>query len=98
MPRERLKLERNLDGVKAQEPAIHIGPVGSGDMVIKSGEHRDEIAQPHRIVAFEMEGAGVSEETPCVVVKGVCDYADCHKNKNGRTLPPLPPRLRSKPF
>ena len=81
VPRERLKLERDLDGGKAQEPAIHIGPVGSGDMVIKSGEHRDGIAQPHRIVAFEMEGAGVSEEIPCVVVKGVCDYADCHKNK-----------------
>ncbi|KAL2199556.1 hypothetical protein P885DRAFT_29928, partial [Corynascus similis CBS 632.67] len=49
--------------------------------VIKSGEHRDQIARAKGIIAFEMEGAGVAEEIPCVVIKGVCDYADCHKNK-----------------
>jgi nucleoside phosphorylase/tetratricopeptide (TPR) repeat protein len=80
VPRERLRLR--LETVKTTpEPAIHIGPVGSGDMTIKSGEHRDGIARPQRIIAFEMEGAGVAEEIPCVVIKGVCDYADCHKNK-----------------
>ena len=33
-----------------------------------------------------MEGAGDWDEMPCIVVKGVCDYADCHKHKGGRTL------------
>jgi nucleoside phosphorylase len=28
-----------------------------------------------------MEGAGVWDAFPCVVIKGVCDYADSHKNK-----------------
>lgn len=81
VPRKRLRLKRETESEKAQEPAIHIGPVGSGDTVIKSGEHRDGIARPKGIIAFEMEGAGVAEEIPCVVIKGVCDYADCHKNK-----------------
>ena len=48
---------------------------------MKSGEDRDKIAKKENIIAFEMEGAGVWEEVPCIIVKGVCDYADCQKNK-----------------
>ncbi|KAL6407295.1 zinc finger protein [Ilyonectria robusta] len=48
---------------------------------MKSGKDRDRIAAAHNLTAFEMEGAGVWEEVPCIVVKGVCDYADSHKNK-----------------
>ncbi|KAL6905057.1 TPR-like protein [Trichoderma evansii] len=66
---------------KEQEPAIYIGAVASGDTVMKSGEDRDRIAEKEEVIAFEMEGAGAWEELPCIVVKGVCDYADCHKNK-----------------
>ncbi|KAK1621875.1 hypothetical protein BDP81DRAFT_476751 [Colletotrichum phormii] len=46
------------------ESRIYIGRIGSGDTVIKSGEHRDRVAQEHNIIAFEMEGAGVWEEIP----------------------------------
>lgn len=60
---------------------IFIGRVGSGNSVMKSGEDRDRIAAEHGIVAFEMEGAGAWEEVPCIVVKGVADYADSHKSK-----------------
>ncbi|KAM0471568.1 hypothetical protein ACHAPX_009224 [Trichoderma viride] len=81
VPRTRLKRKRGGEIKKAQDSAIHIGIVGSGDRVIKSGEHRDSIAKPKGIIAFEMEGSGIMEEIPCVVVKGVCDYADCHKSK-----------------
>jgi hypothetical protein len=28
-----------------------------------------------------MEAAGVMDEYPCVVVRGICDYANSHKNK-----------------
>ncbi|KAK1594591.1 phosphorylase superfamily protein [Colletotrichum navitas] len=68
--------------ITAPETRIHIGRVGSGDTVMKSGEHRDNVAKAHGLIAFEMEGAGVWDEIPCIVVKGVCDYADSHKNKN----------------
>lgn len=60
---------------------IFIGRVGSGNSVMKSGEDRDRIAAEHGIIAFEMEGAGAWEEVPCIVVKGVADYADSHKSK-----------------
>ncbi|KAK3360381.1 hypothetical protein B0T25DRAFT_473595 [Lasiosphaeria hispida] len=64
------------------QPKIHFGLIASGDTVMKSAEDRDAIAQQEEIVGFEMEGAGVWDSFPCVVViKGVCDYADSHKTK-----------------
>ncbi|PGH16432.1 hypothetical protein AJ79_01763 [Helicocarpus griseus UAMH5409] len=63
-------------------PITHFGLVASGDTVLKSGEDRDAIASRDDVIAFEMEGAGVWEIFPAVlVIKGVCDYADSHKNK-----------------
>jgi nucleoside phosphorylase len=86
VPRERLNTKRyqELNGQKeeAQAPSIFVGRVGSGDTVVKSGEDRDKIAKRHNLLAFEMEAAGIWDEIPCIVVKGVCDYADSHKNKS----------------
>ncbi|KAK5213936.1 hypothetical protein LTR41_000128 [Exophiala xenobiotica] len=62
--------------------SVHFGVMGSGDTVMKSGQHRDRLAKDFGIIAFEMEGAGVWDHFPSIVVKGVCDYADGHKNKN----------------
>lgn len=62
-------------------PEIFIGRVGSGNAVMKSGEDRDRIATIHNLIAFEMEGAGTWDQVPCIVIKGICDYADSHKNK-----------------
>ncbi|KAI1038079.1 hypothetical protein LB503_012034 [Fusarium chuoi] len=62
-------------------PEIFIGRVGSGNTVMKSGLDRDRIAAGHNIIAFEMEGAGIWDEVLCIIVKGICDYADSHKNK-----------------
>jgi hypothetical protein len=48
---------------------------------MKSGLTRDKLAKELDIIAFEMEGSGIWCEHPCIVVKGVCDYADSHKSK-----------------
>ncbi|OHW96525.1 phosphorylase superfamily protein [Colletotrichum incanum] len=69
------------DGTVGQEIRVVVGRVGSGDTVVKAGLDRDRIAGEHDLIAFEMEGAGVWEEIPCIIVKAVCDYADSHKNK-----------------
>ncbi|KAL4875461.1 nucleoside phosphorylase domain-containing protein [Aspergillus karnatakaensis] len=74
IPRKRL-------AVKGPDPAIHIGNIACADVVMKSGTHRDELAKEEGIIGFEMESAGVAGVFPCVVVKGVCDYADSHKNE-----------------
>ncbi|KAK9860158.1 hypothetical protein MYU51_010489 [Penicillium brevicompactum] len=63
------------------KPAIHFGLIASGDTVLKSGADRDLISNEAKVIAFEMEGSGVWDAIPCVIIKGVCDYADSHKNK-----------------
>lgn len=62
-------------------PTIQIGTVASADTVMKSGEHRDNLVKSEGVIGFEMEGAGVWNNISCVIIKGVCDYADSHKNK-----------------
>ncbi|KAK7418712.1 hypothetical protein QQX98_003730 [Neonectria punicea] len=78
---EKRRLEQQ-GNISAQDPAVHLGGIASGDTVMKSAGHRDRISQAHGVIAFEMEGAGVCDEISCIVVKGVCDYADSHKQKN----------------
>ncbi|PYH40036.1 Pfs, NB-ARC and TPR domain protein, partial [Aspergillus saccharolyticus JOP 1030-1] len=65
----------------ASRTSIYIGPVASADTVMKSGQHRDQIVTKEKVVGFEMEGAGVWDNVPCIIIKGVCDYADSHKSK-----------------
>jgi hypothetical protein len=63
---------------------VWYGKIGSGDRLMKNAEKRDElIAQvaPHDILGLEMEAAGVMDVIPVGVIRGVCDYADEHKNK-----------------
>lgn len=53
------------------DPQIHYGNSASGDKVIKDAN----------IICFEMEAAGLMNNFPCLVIRGICDYADTHKNK-----------------
>ncbi|KAJ1323000.1 FxSxx-COOH system tetratricopeptide repeat protein [Microdochium nivale] len=62
-------------------PEVHCGPMASGDTVPRSGQDRDNLARQQAVVGFEVEGAGVWDVFPCVVIKAACDYADNHKNK-----------------
>jgi nucleoside phosphorylase len=63
-------------------PVVHIGTIACADTVMKSGKHRDKLAEVEGVIGFEMEGAGVWDNLPCVIIKGVCDYADSNKNKS----------------
>ncbi|RHZ49492.1 uncharacterized protein CDV56_102722 [Aspergillus thermomutatus] len=62
-------------------PVVHYGLIASGNQVIKDGRTRDKLAQELGILCFEMEAAGLMDNFPCLVVRGICDYADSHKNK-----------------
>lgn len=67
---------------ESQTPSIFIGRFGSSDRVVNSGKHRDEIAKHYGVLAFETEAAGVWDELPCIIVKGISNYADGHGNKH----------------
>lgn len=64
-----------------QTPAIHYGLIASGNLVMRHGTTRDEWGRKLGILCFEMEAAGLMDCFPCLVVRGICDYADSHKNK-----------------
>lgn len=64
-----------------RDPMIHHGGIASGNQVMKHGISRDEIAQKYDVICFEMEAAGLMDYFPCLVIRGICDYSDSHKNK-----------------
>ncbi|CAG8891581.1 unnamed protein product [Penicillium nalgiovense] len=63
------------------DPAIHYGLIASGNRVIKDATFRDKLAAEQDVLCFEMEAAGLMNHFPCLVIRGVCDYADSHKSK-----------------
>jgi nucleoside phosphorylase len=65
----------------SKEPEIHYGLIASGNQVMKDGQTRDNLVQEHGILCFEMEAAGLMNQLPCLVIRGICDYSDSHKNK-----------------
>ena len=42
---------------------------------------RDRLAAEKDVLCFEMEAAGLMNHFPCLVIRGICDYSDSHKNK-----------------
>ncbi|CAI7595833.1 unnamed protein product [Penicillium palitans] len=64
-----------------EEPVIHYGLIASANQVVKDGRRRDQLAQDLGVCCVEMEAAGLMNDFPCLVIRGICDYADSHKNK-----------------
>ncbi|KAK6356063.1 hypothetical protein TWF718_000437 [Orbilia javanica] len=61
-------------------PRIHYGLIASGNQVVKDSKARDKLAA-EGVLCVEMEAAGITNQIPCLVIRGICDYADSHKNK-----------------
>jgi nucleoside phosphorylase len=62
------------------DPEIHYGIIASGNQVIKNVAMRDRLRQEFGALCVEMEAAGLMNEFPCLVIRGICDYADAFKN------------------
>ncbi|KAI4744090.1 purine and uridine phosphorylase [Aureobasidium sp. EXF-12298] len=60
-------------------PKVHYGAIASGDQVVKDAILAEKIQKRHNIMCFEMEAAGL-DAFPCLVIRGISDYADTHKN------------------
>ncbi|KAJ5813768.1 uncharacterized protein N7503_000518 [Penicillium pulvis] len=88
------KVEREVRVSK--EPQIHYGLIASGNRVIKDGGERDKLAQDFGALCFEMEAAGIMNHLPCLVVRGICDYCDSHKNKEWQEFAALVAAIHTK--
>ena len=72
-----LRAERDQ---KPGQPVVYRGLILSGGGVIKNPTDRDYLRRGQNdAICFEMEAAGIMDEIPCLVVRGICDYADTHK-------------------
>jgi nucleoside phosphorylase len=62
-------------------PAIHYGLIASANQLMKDASVRDKLAAEKDVLCFEVEAAGLMNQFPCLVIRGICDYSDSHKNK-----------------
>lgn len=74
--------EVQRDARDTTDPEIHYGIIASGNALVKDAVFRDEIAKACGKDCFcvEMEAAALMNNFPCLVIRGICDYADSHKN------------------
>lgn len=77
---EDIQLVRRMPRL-SQDPMIHYGLIASGNQVMRHGATREKLRKQIDVICFEMEAAGLANVLPCLVVRGICDYSDSHKNK-----------------
>jgi nucleoside phosphorylase len=81
---QRLK-QRGSRGSKASRtpdtPRIHYGNIDPSNALVISSDKKNRLYEQHGIICFEMEAAGIVSDQPALIVRGICDYADSHKNK-----------------
>jgi nucleoside phosphorylase len=65
----------------SDDPQVHYGIIASANQVMKCGRTRETLRNEHGMLCFEMEAAGLMDKLPCLVIRGMCDYSDSHKNK-----------------
>jgi nucleoside phosphorylase len=78
---DKSKLYTSRENRESDAPKIFYGTIASGDQVMRHGSTRDRYGKEQNILCFEMEAAGLIENYRCIVIRGICDYADFHKTK-----------------
>lgn len=74
-------VQRPIRGEADDDPAIHYGSIASANTLMKDAIIRDGIQRKWGILCFEMEAAGLMNQIPCLIIRGICDYSDSHKSK-----------------
>ncbi|KAH8172400.1 phosphorylase superfamily protein [Sarocladium implicatum] len=69
---------------REREPKVWYGLIASGNSVIANAKSRAEKIKilDADVMCFEMEAVGVMAAFPCLVIRGIADYADSHKHKS----------------
>jgi nucleoside phosphorylase len=62
-------------------PFVHYGTINSENALVISSAKRNDLYEKRGTICFEMEAAAIVSECQGLVVRGICDYADSHKNK-----------------
>ena len=81
---EMCSINRQIKRKSRENPdiVVHYGNIASGNYVMRDGITRDKLSSElGGVLCFEMEAAGLMNSFPCLVIRGICDYADSHKSK-----------------
>lgn len=74
-------IARRERAAQEDNPVVHYGLIASANTLMKDALARDALAAEKDVLCFEMEAAGLMNHFPCLVIRGICDYSDSHKNK-----------------
>ncbi|RDA91555.1 hypothetical protein CP533_4340 [Ophiocordyceps camponoti-saundersi (nom. inval.)] len=77
-------IERSPRTEGQDNPSIHYGLVASSDTFMERADIRDMLAEELGVLCFEMEAAGLMNNFPCLVIRGICDYSDSNWTKAWR--------------
>jgi nucleoside phosphorylase len=62
-------------------PAIHYSLIASANQLMKNTLTQDRLAAEKDVLYFEIEAAGLVNTFPYLVIRGIYNYSDSHKNK-----------------
>ena len=69
------------NGNRSNGPHVWYGTIASGNAVIKDATKRRMLIEKHNALCCEMEASALMNSSfPCLVIRGISDYADSHKN------------------
>ncbi|PNP60051.1 hypothetical protein THARTR1_00075 [Trichoderma harzianum] len=66
---------------KHRAMCVHYGLIASSNTTIEDAEFRDRLNKElgKKVLCVEMEAAGLMNSFPCIIIRGICDYADTHR-------------------
>ena len=66
------RLAHRPERLEKEEPLVFYGTIGSANQVLRDAQVRDELNRQTGIMCFEMEAAGLMDNFPCIVIRGIC--------------------------
>lgn len=75
-------MSRQERGEYDDDPAIHYVLIGSANQLMMDARIREKLAAEKGVLCLEMEAAALTKHYLCLVIRGICDYADSHNNKD----------------
>jgi nucleoside phosphorylase len=64
-----------------RRPAVHYGIIASGNIEFECENEIDKAKKALGAMCFEREAAGLMDNFPCLVIRGISDFASTHKSR-----------------
>lgn len=77
--------EHPFDSTRTEYPKVFMGGIASANNLLKNPQKRNMLKDSYGVLAVEMEASGIADATwnydiGYLVIRGICDYCDKHKN------------------